>query len=139
MTGSAPAVRDLLGGRVKLVFDNLASALPNIKSGKVRALAVTTAKRSEFLPEVPTLDESGLNGFDMTTWWGVMAPGKTPESVVQRLNTEILKAIEGPDMRRHLAAMGSQPVAVRTPEQFAAFVASELALYTRLVKQANTK
>lgn len=137
--GSAPVVRDLLAGRVKLAFDNLASALPNIKSGKVRALAVTTAKRSEFLPEVPTLDESGLNGFDMSTWWGVMAPGKTPDSVVQRLNTEILKAIDSPDMRQHLAAMGSQPVGVRTPEQFAAFVASELTLYTKLVKQTKPK
>jgi len=74
--GSAPATLDLLSGRVQLMFDNLASALPNIKAGKVRALAVTTLKRSAFLPELPTLDESGLKGFDLTTWWGVDGAGE---------------------------------------------------------------
>src|SRR4029079_18886426 len=94
--GSAPAVVDLLSGRVHLMFDNLASALPNIKAGKVRALAVTTLGRSSFLKDLPTLDESGLKGFDMTTWWGVMAPAKTPDPIVERLSAEILKAIEDP-------------------------------------------
>src|SRR6202008_2721285 len=90
--GSAPATADLLAGRVHLMFDNLASALPNIQAGKVRALAVTTRERSSFLKNTPTLDESGLKGFDLTTWWGVMAPGKTPEVVVQRLFAETGKA-----------------------------------------------
>ena len=76
--GSAPATADLLAGRVHLMFDNLASALPNIQAGKVRALAVTTLRRSSFLPQIPTLDEAGLKGFDLTTWWGVMAPARTP-------------------------------------------------------------
>jgi tripartite-type tricarboxylate transporter receptor subunit TctC len=137
--GSAPAVADMLAGRVHLMFDNLASALPNIKAAKVRALAVTTTKRSSFLPELPTLDESGLKGFDMTTWWGVMAPARTPQAVVERLNLEILKAIEAGDVKDRLRAMGSEPGAIRTPEQFTAFVDSERALYARLVRQSGAK
>ena len=137
--GSAPATLDLLAGRVHLMFDNLASALPNIRSAKVRALAVTTPKRSSFLPELPTLDESGLKGFDMTTWWGVMAPAKTPQAVVERLNAEIFKAIESGETRERLRAMGSETPAIRTPEQFSAFVASELKIYSELVKRSGAK
>ncbi len=137
--GSAPAVTDMLAGRVHLMFDNLASALPNIKAAKVRALAVTTTRRSSFLPDLPTLDESGLKGFDMTTWWGVMAPGKTPQAVVERLNAEIFRAIEAPEVKERLRAMGSEPGAVRTPEQFTAFVDSERSLYARLVRQSGAK
>ncbi|HEX2649623.1 MAG TPA: tripartite tricarboxylate transporter substrate binding protein [Burkholderiales bacterium] len=137
--GSAPATLDLIAGRVQLMFDNLASALPNIRAGKVRALAVTTLRRSSFLPELPTLEESGLKGFDMTTWWGVMAPAKTPQAVVERLNAEILKAIESGDTREKLRAMGSESPAIRTPEQFSAFVASELKTYSALVKRSGAK
>src|SRR5262245_51086909 len=96
--GSAPAVVDLLAGRVEMMFDNLASALPNIRVGKVRALAVTTAKRSSFLPGLPTLEESGLQGFDLTTWWGVMAPANTPPEVVEQLAREVRRAIEDPEV-----------------------------------------
>src|SRR3954466_5489788 len=122
--GSAPATTDLLAGRVQLMFDNLASALPNIKAGKVHALAVTTLKRSAFVPELPTLDESGLKGFDLTTWWGVMAPARTPDAVVDRLASEIQKAL--PDLKDRFAAMGSEPPSVRSPREFTAFVEREL-------------
>ncbi|HEX7249423.1 MAG TPA: tripartite tricarboxylate transporter substrate binding protein [Burkholderiales bacterium] len=135
--GAAPAVTDLLAGRVHLMFDNLASALPNIRSGKVRALAVTTLKRTAFLKDVPTLDESGLKGFDMTTWWGVMAPAKTPEPVVERLSAGIEAAIRAPDVKERLAAMGSETPAVRTPAEFAAFVEKELRTYAPLVKRSG--
>jgi len=137
--GSAPATLDLLAGRLQLMFDNLASALPNIRAGRVRALAVTTLRRSSFLPELPTLNESGLKGFDMTTWWGVMAPAKTPQAVVERLNAEILKAIESGDTREKLRAMGSEAPAVRTPDQFTAFVSNELRIYSELVKRSGAK
>ncbi len=137
--GAAPAVTDLMAGRVHLMFDNLASALPNVKAGKVRALAVTTKERSSFLPELPTLDEAGLKGFDMTTWWGVMAPAKTPDAVVQRLNAEIFKALELPDVKERLRAMGSETPAVRTPGAFSAFVAAELKTYGELVKRSGAK
>ncbi|TAK40018.1 MAG: tripartite tricarboxylate transporter substrate binding protein [Betaproteobacteria bacterium] len=137
--GAAPAVTDLMAGRVHLMFDNLASALPNVKAGKVRALAVTTRQRSGFLPELPTLDEAGLKGFEMTTWWGVMAPAKTPDAVVQRLNAEIFKALELADVKERLRAMGSETPAVRTPQAFSAFVASELKTYGELVKRSGAK
>jgi len=137
--GAAPAVLDLVAGRVHLMFDNLASALPNIRGGKVRALAVTTKKRSSFLPDLPTLDESGLKGFDMTTWWGVMAPAKTPQAVVERLNAEILRALEAPDVRERLRAMGSETPAIRTPEEFTAFVAAEGRIYAELVRRSGAK
>jgi tripartite-type tricarboxylate transporter receptor subunit TctC len=119
------------------MFDNLASALPNIKSGKVRALAVTTLKRSGFVPDLPTLDESGLGGFDMTTWWGVMAPAKTPEAVVERLAAEIGAAIRAPDVKERLAAMGSETPTVRTPREFTAFVETVLRTYAPLVKRSG--
>jgi len=137
--GSAPALADMMAGRVHLMFDNLASALPSIKGGKVRALAVTTRARSSFLPDLPTLDESGLKGFDMTTWWGVSVAGKTPQPIVDRLSTEILKAMDAPDMRERLHAMGSDSPGPRTPEQFAAFVAAELKTYAVLVKRAGAR
>ena len=142
--GSAPALADLMAGRVNLMFDNLASALPTIRSEKVRALAVTTKARSSFLPQVPTLDESGqsvagLRGFDMTTWWGVSVAAKTPQPVVDRLSAEILKAMDAPDFRERLRNMGSEPPAIRTPDQFAAFVAAELKTYTELVKRSGAK
>jgi tripartite-type tricarboxylate transporter receptor subunit TctC len=135
--GSAPAVLDLLAGRVQLMFDNLASALPNINAGKVRALAVTTLHRSAFLKEVPTLDEAGLKGFDLTTWWGVMAPGQTPQPVVDRLAGEIGKAIDTPELRERFAAMGSERPTVRTPPEFTAFVEKELKIYSDLVKRSG--
>ena len=135
--GAAPAVADLLAGRVQLMFDNLASALPNIQAGKVRALAVTTLQRSASLPQLPTLDESGLKGFDMTTWWGLMAPAGTPEPVVQRLASEAARALQSPDLKERWRAMGSEPPAARTPEEFTEFVQRERALYAGLVKRSG--
>jgi tripartite-type tricarboxylate transporter receptor subunit TctC len=137
--GAPPAVADLLAGRVHLMFDNLASALPNVRAGKLRALAVTTLRRSSALPDLPTLDESGLKGFDMTTWWGLMGPAKLPPEVVQRLSAEILKAMDSADVKERLRAMGMEGSPVRTPEQFTAFVEAEAKLYARLVKVSGAK
>jgi tripartite-type tricarboxylate transporter receptor subunit TctC len=137
--GSAPALADMMAGRIHLMFDNLASALPSIKSEKVRALATTTLNRSSFLPDLPTLDESGLKGFDMTTWWGVSVAAKTPQPVIDRLSAEILKAMDAPDFKERLRNMGSEAPAIRTPEQFASFVSSELKTYTELVKRSGAK
>jgi tripartite-type tricarboxylate transporter receptor subunit TctC len=130
--GSAPAVVDLLAGRVHLMFDNLASALPNIRAGKVRALAVTTAKRSSFVPDLPTIE-----GFDLTTWWGVMAPAKTPDLVVARLSREVLAAIRQPEVAEKLRAMGSEGPSVRSPTEFTVFVQRELKTYSELVKRSG--
>ncbi|MSP98771.1 MAG: tripartite tricarboxylate transporter substrate binding protein [Betaproteobacteria bacterium] len=137
--GSAPALADMMGGRIHLMFDNLASALPSIRSNKVRAVATTILNRSSFLPELPTLDESGLKGFDMTTWWGVSVAAKTPDAVIERLSAEILKAMDAPDFKDRLRNMGSEPPAIRTPEQFTTFVASELKSYSELVRRSGAK
>jgi len=137
--GSAPALADMMAGRIHLMFDNLASALPSIRSEKVRALAMTTKSRSSFLPGLPTLEESGLKGFDMTTWWGISAAAKTPQPVIERLSAEILKAMDGADLKERLRGMGSETPTIRSPEQFSAFVASELKIYTELVKRSGAK
>ena len=137
--GSAPAIADMMAGRIDLMFDNLASALPSIKAEKLRALATTTRKRSSFLPDLPTLDEAGLKGFDMTTWWGVSVAAKTPQPIVDRLSAEILKAMDAPDMKERLHNMGSDAPSVRTPDQFAAFAAAELKTYTELVRRSGAK
>lgn len=137
--GAAPAVADLLGGRVHLMFDNLASALPNLRSGKVRALAVTTVRRSESLPDVPTLHEAGLKGFDLSTWWGVMAPAKVPEAVIERLAAELARAMEASEVADRLRAMGAEPTAIRTPAQFTAFVERERKTYAEVVKRSGAR
>jgi tripartite-type tricarboxylate transporter receptor subunit TctC len=135
--GSAPATADLLAGRVHLMFDNLASALPNIQSGKVRALAVTTMGRSGFLKDLPTLDESGLRGFDLTTWWGVMAPAKTPDAVVERLFAETRAAMQSPELKERLRAMGSETAGLASPAAFTAFVEREKNVYAGLVRRSG--
>jgi tripartite-type tricarboxylate transporter receptor subunit TctC len=135
--GSAPATADLLAGRVHLMFDNLASALPNIQSGRVRALAVTTMARSSFLKDIPTLDEAGLRGFDLTTWWGVMAPAKTPDAAVERLFVEIARAMNAPEVQERLRAMGSESRGLRSPTEFTAFVERERKVYGELVKRSG--
>ncbi len=137
--GSAPATVDLLAGRVHLMFDNLASALPNIRTGKVRALAVTTSKRTSLLKGTPTLDESGLKGFDLTTWWGIMAPAKTPERVVTRLFGETAKAMESAEVSERLRAMGSESRGLGSPAEFTAFVERERKTYAGLVKRSGAK
>jgi tripartite-type tricarboxylate transporter receptor subunit TctC len=137
--GAAPATADLIAGRVHLMFDNLASALPNIRSGRVRALAVTTMKRSGFVPELPTLHESGLRGFDLTTWWGVMAPARTHDSTVERLSAEILRIMGEPAIAERLRAIGSDGVGVRSPAEFTAFVQRELKIYAELVRRSGAK
>jgi len=135
--GAAAASADLLAGRVHLMFDNLASALPAVRAGRLRPLAVTTVRRSGLLPEVPTLDEAGLKGFDMTTWWGVMAPAKTPEAVVVRLAAEIAAATESAELAERLRAMGSEGTSVRSPAQFTAFVERERKVYAELVRRSG--
>jgi tripartite-type tricarboxylate transporter receptor subunit TctC len=139
--GAAPAQLSVLGGQTDLMFDNLASAAANIRAGKLRAFAVTTAARSPSFPELPTMAEAGgrqLAGFDVTTWFGVMAPAGTPAPVVARLNEEFRKALLTPEMRERLKAMGAEP-APTTPEQFAAFIRAELAKYEKVVKFSGAR
>jgi tripartite-type tricarboxylate transporter receptor subunit TctC len=136
--GAAAAMQDLIGGRVDLMFDNFASSLAQVKGGRVRALAVTTAKRTALAPELPTIAESGLPGFDISTWFGIFVPAGTPKAAVDRLYDEFAKALNAPDVREKMFALGAEPVASR-PEDFAAFVKAEAAKYAKLVKSSGAK
>lgn len=137
--GAAPAMQDLLGGQVQLMFDNLASAAPQVKAGKLRALAVTTAQRSPAMPDLPTVNEAGVKGFDLSTWFGVFVPAGTPPEIVAKLNAGIVAALESKELRERLAAMGAEPRAGNTPAAFAAFVRAENAKYARVVKESGAK
>jgi tripartite-type tricarboxylate transporter receptor subunit TctC len=134
--GSGPLTTDLLGGQVTMSFDTMTPVLPHIQAGKLRALAVTTGKRSSTLPNVPTLAESGLAGFDLGTWFGVLAPTATPKPVVARLSEEMIKIIRSPEFAKRMAEIGAEPIG-NTPEQMAALIRDDTEKYGKLVKQAN--
>ena len=136
--GAAPAQLGLLAGQTDLMFDNLASATPQIRAGKLQAFAVTTPQRSSFFPELPTVAESGLKDFDISTWFGVFAPAGTPRPIVDRLNTEFTRALSAPDIRERLARMGAEPSPM-SPEAFANFVRAEQAKYERIVKASGAR
>jgi tripartite-type tricarboxylate transporter receptor subunit TctC len=134
--GSGPLATDLLGGQITMSFDTLTPVLPHIKAGKLRPLAVTTAKRSSALPDVPTLDEAGLKGFNIGTWFGVLAPSATPKDIVTRLNTEMVKIIQSPDFRKRMGEIGAEPIGDST-DQMAAQIKSETEKFAKLVKDAK--
>ena len=136
--GSPPALQDVVGGQVSMTFDNITTAWPLAKAGKLRALAVTTGKRSSIAPEVPTLAESGLPGFEVGSWQGVFAPAGTPPEIVKRLNAEIVKILNMPDVKEKLVALGAEPVG-DTPEQFSAYVKSEVGKWSDIVKKSGAK
>jgi tripartite-type tricarboxylate transporter receptor subunit TctC len=134
--GSGPLATDLLGGQITMSFDTVTPVLPHIKAGKLRALAVTTAKRSSALPDVPTLDEAGLKGFNIGTWFGVLAPAATPKDIVARLNSEMVKIIQSPEFRKRMGEIGAEPIGDST-EQMAAQIKSETDKFAKLVKEAK--
>jgi tripartite-type tricarboxylate transporter receptor subunit TctC len=136
--GSAPALTDLMGGQVQLMFDNLPSALPHIKAGKLRALAVTSAARAPALPDVPTVAESGLPGFEATSWFGILAPAGTPPEVVAKLNGELARWIATPEAKEKMLAQGAN-AAGGTPEDFANHIAAETAKWAKVVKASGAK
>ena len=136
--GTAPGVVDLLAGQVKVMAPNVLTALPHIKSGKLRALAVTSAKRSQALPELPTIAEAGLPGYDSTQWYGVLAPAGTSRDIVSRLHAEIVRALRDPEVGKRLEADGAEAVG-NSPEEFAAFIKSETEKWARVAKAAGIR
>lgn len=136
--GSAPALTDLLGGQVQMMFDSLPSSQPFIKSGALKAIAVTTQKRSSALPSVPTIAESGIPGFNFSTWYGMWAPKSMPQPIVQKLSNEIAQITRLPEVRERFLALGAEPVG-NTAEEFAAFTKSELNKWARVVKQSGAR
>ena len=134
--GSGPLTIDLLGGQIDMSFDTVTPVLSHIRAGKLRALAVTTIKRSAALPDVPTLDESGLKGFDQGTWFGVLAPAATPKDIVVRLNTEIVKIVNSPDFRKRMDEIGAVPIG-NSQAQMAAQIKTDTERFAKLVKDAR--
>ena len=136
--GAAPAMNDLVGGQIQLMFDNLASSLGQVKAGRVRALAVTTARRTSLAPDLPTIAESGLPGFDINTWFGIFVPANTPREVVERLHAQFTRALALPDVKERMLALGAEPVGSR-PDEFAAYIRAEGEKYARLIKASGAK
>ena len=136
--GSAPALSDLMGGQVQLMFDNLPSSLAFIKAGKLRALAVTSTVRAAALPDVPTMVEAGVPGFEASSWFGILAPAGTPRDIVMRINGEVAKWLASPDAREKLSAQGAI-AAGGTPEDFARHIGSETTKWAKVVKESGAK
>ena len=136
--GSGPAVSDLLGGQVNYMFDSITSARPHIESGKLRALGVTTAKRSKTLPNVPTLAEAGLPGYEVSPWFAVFMPAATPKDIVAKVNAALLEAMNDPDVVKRFETIGAEPVG-STPEEMAQHLARESERWTKLIQERGIK
>ena len=136
--GSAPAIQDVIGGQVPMMFDTSVVAMPFIESGKVRALAVTSSKRAATLPNVPTMAESGVTGYDLQSWQAIFAPAGVPAPILSRLQTEVGKILKSPEIVERLGKLGME-ASTMTPEQFAAFQVAEIAKWAKVIKAGNTK
>jgi tripartite-type tricarboxylate transporter receptor subunit TctC len=136
--GAAPALADLLGGQVQLMFSTMPPALPHVKDGKLRALAVTSAKRSPATPNLPTVDEAALPGFEANTWHGVVLPAGTQLAIIARLNREIVAILHLPEIVERLSSQGAEPVG-STPEEFAAYIRSETKKWAKVVRESGAK
>lgn len=134
--GSAPAVTDLLGNQISIMFDNMPSAIQHVRSGKLRPLAVTTAKRSPELPDVPTIAEAGVPGYEATSWFGLFAPAGTPAAVLARLNKALVKVLSQPEIKKKINEQGAETYS-ETPEQFAAFIQAESTKWGKVVKESG--
>lgn len=134
--GSGPSFADLLGGQVSLTIDSLAQALPYIKSGRLRALAVTGANRAPMLPDVPTVAESGVPGYELTNWFGLVTRAGTPREIIHRVNADVVKVLQMPDVRERFLGMALDPVG-DTPEQFGAYIKSETVKWAKVIKEAG--
>ena len=136
--GTGPALQDTIGGQVQLVFGAIPTTLPHVKAGRLRALAVTTAKRVQAAPDLPTVAESGYPGYEVTNWHGMVGPKGLPKDVLERLNREINEIIQSPDMKKHMETEGLEP-AGGSPERFGEILKSEAARWAKVVKQAGIK
>ncbi|WP_300300974.1 tripartite tricarboxylate transporter substrate binding protein [Ferrovibrio sp.] len=136
--GSAPAITDLIGGQVQVMFDNMPSALPHVKAGKLRAIAVTTATRSAAMPDLPTIAEAGLPGFEAASWFGMLAPAGTPKEIVAKIHGDVVKLAKSTDLSAKLAQQGAVPV-LNTPDEFTAYIKAELAKWEKVVKASGAR
>jgi tripartite-type tricarboxylate transporter receptor subunit TctC len=136
--GSAPVVADLLAGQVDVMFDNVPNVIGHVRAGKMKALAVSTAQRSALAPDVPTVAEAGVPGYELAVWFGVLAPAGTPRDIVGRLNAEIVKVLNSPEIKDRFAKQGVE-VRTSTPEQFGEFLRAEVGRWARVIKEAGIR
>lgn len=136
--GSAPAVTDLIAGQVQVMFDNTPNVLPHVKAGKLKALGVSSKTRSQFAPDVPSVDEAGVPGYDVTVWFGVLTVAGTPPDIVKRLNTEMVKILTSPEVKERISKSGVDVVA-GTPEHFSGFLKAEVSRWAKVIQEANIK
>ena len=136
--GSAPAVTDVMAGQVSMIFDPMPSSLPYIRVGKLRALAVSSGKRSPLLPGVPTIIESGVPGYDYLSWLSFVAPAGTPREVISKLNSEINRILQNPEVKEKLNSLGMSPVG-GTPEELGAHIKKQVEVWTRVIKVSGAK
>lgn len=136
--GGGPALIDVLSGQVSLMFPSMPAALSHIRAGKLRALAVTTERRSTAAPDIPTVSESGVPGYASDTWYGLLAPARTPREIVLALNSGIVKSVQTPDMRERLAKLGLEPVG-SSPEQFSAYLKAEMVKWAKVINEAGIR
>ena len=136
--GQGPAAQDLLAGHIQIMFDSFNSAYPNIKSGRVRALGIASAKRHAELPDLPTIQEQGVNGYQTTIWVAFFLPAKTPKAIVDKQSAELIKVMQNPEVIESFARLGMQP-ATNTPDELGVLLKTELAKWTKVVKDANIK
>jgi len=134
--GNAPALTDLLGGHVEMIFNGVPSVLPLIQSGRVRGIAIGSLKRFQALPNLPTFDESGLKGYEATTWFGLLAPAKTPRDLIARLNVDVDKALKSPDLKARFLNEGIEPMG-GSPESFTKFIRAEIDKYAKVIRATN--
>ena len=135
---SAQMTTDAIGGQIEVLFHNAQPLLPHVRAGTLRAIAITSAKRSPTLPDIPTMSESGVPGFEITAWFGVMAPGSTPNALIQKISADVQRVVAMPEIRERILADASEPVGNR-PEEYAAFIQSEVVKWRGVIKQANMK
>jgi len=136
--GAGPALVDLLAGQHVLYFGNMPSVILHARNGKLRPIAVTGAKRATAIPEIPTIAESGVPGYEVTTWFGVAVPSKTPRVIVEKLNGDMVRAINAPDFRKNLQSQGADPVG-NSPEQYLLFIQNETDKWAKVIKSAGIK
>jgi len=134
--GSTPAVADLMGGQISMIFDNMPSVIQQVKSGRLKALAVTSAQRNPQLPEIPTIQEMGVAGYEVWSWFGLLAPAATPKPIVDKLNASIVEIIKQPDVQAKIIELGAVPVP-ETSAEFGAFIAAETLKWAKVIKEAN--
>jgi len=136
--GGGPALIDLLSGQMQIMFATMPAAMPHVKTGKLRPVAVTTDKRSQTLPELPTIAEAGVKGYEASTWYGLLAPAGTPQPVIARLHDEVVRVLKTPDMREKFASQGFEPAGT-TPAEFAAYIKAEIAKWGKVIRDAGIR